>query len=135
MGNNVGIWLDSHRAVIISLVNGEPHIKEVHNNLESYQNTKGSRSSSPWGPQDVGSGTNELERTKHQMKIYFDAIIDHVKNAKAVMVFGPAEAKVHFEKEFLKHKDIAGKLLAVETSDKMTDNQMTTHVREFYKNL
>jgi hypothetical protein len=133
MGNKIGIWMDSRTAVIVSLINGEAHIKEVHNNLDAYQHKEGSRGSAAWGPQDVGSEVKETERRKHQMKRYFDAIIEHVKNGEAIMVFGPAQTKDEFGKQWMQHQDLTGKLKAIETTDSMTPNQVIAHVKQFYR--
>ena len=132
MGNNVGIWLDSSRAIIVSLADGEAHVKEIDSNLEAYQRKRGYHGGTPYMVQDVGSETNEQERRRHQMKYYFDAIIDDIKNANAIMIFGPAGAKLEFEKELHRHNDLIPKLKAVETADKMTNNQVIAHVKEFY---
>ena len=47
---------------------------------------------------------------------------------------GPGEAKVEFQKAIKKSKDLHRRLLKVETTDKMTKNQMIAYVRKFYEN-
>jgi hypothetical protein len=46
---------------------------------------------------------------------------------------GPGEAKVEFQKAIQKSKDLQKRLLKVETTDKMTKNQMIAYVKKFYK--
>jgi hypothetical protein len=46
---------------------------------------------------------------------------------------GPGEAKLEVEKVIRKYKSLHNRILKVETTDKMTKNQMIADVRDFYK--
>ena len=44
-------------------------------------------------------------------------------DAESILVFGPGEAKGEFEKR-LAHKGLAGRVVGIETVDKMTEPQI-----------
>ena len=49
------------------------------------------------------------------------------------MLFGPAEMKTELEKMILKDNSLKDKLVAVQTADSMTENQLVAWVKEFYQ--
>jgi hypothetical protein len=59
-------------------------------------------------------------------------VIAAIHDAERVFIMGPGEAKYEFGKALQKHKDLRGRLLKIETADKMTNHQMAARVRQFY---
>jgi hypothetical protein len=49
-----------------------------------------------------------------------------------VLIFGPGEAKLELENEIRKSKELARKLVGVETADKMTERQIAAKVRRYF---
>jgi hypothetical protein len=66
--------------------------------------------------------------TRH-LNIYYDAVVAAVRDAEAIFIFGPGEAKVESKKRLLK-KNHAGQVMGVESADKMTDSQFALRVRK-----
>jgi hypothetical protein len=56
-----------------------------------------------------------------------------LKNADSILIIGPGEAKIEFEKTLKKNKSMQNRILKVEAADKMTKNQMIAYVRKFYQ--
>ena len=74
-----------------------------------------------------------LEREKHQLKAYFKEIASKMKDAKAIVIFGPAQTKEKLRKELQEnYKDLNTKVKAVKNADSMTDNQVKALVRDFF---
>jgi stalled ribosome rescue protein Dom34 len=73
------------------------------------------------------------DRFKQQLNKYYQQVLSALKNADAILLMGPGEAKIEFEKAVKKNKGMQNRILKVETADKMTKNQMLAHVREFYE--
>ena len=63
---------------------------------------------------------------------YYDKVIAELHQATSVLIFGPGEAKGEFKKR-METKGLSERVAGVETTDKMTDNQIAAKVREFYK--
>ena len=54
-----------------------------------------------------------------------------IRDADSIWIFGPGEAKVELEKR-LKQEDLGGRIVGVETVDKMTDHQIAAKVRDHF---
>jgi hypothetical protein len=65
---------------------------------------------------------------------YYDAVIAGIRGAEAILIFGPGEAKGELKKRLEKDK-LGGKIVGVETADKMTDHQIAAKVREHFANF
>jgi stalled ribosome rescue protein Dom34 len=119
MGSYV-IWLDSKESRIFELVPDGPKIKYIH--------AHGIRHKLP------AYGDHNSEH-HHGHDKFFKEIADSINDAKELIVLGPSEAKVHFKAYLEKHfaNTLAKKLVAVETVDHPTDNQILAHARRFFK--
>lgn len=130
---NLGIWLDKKNARIISLENEKEVMDTIVSEVEDYRIHGGSGTKFKGGPQDVVQDSKYLEREKHQLKAYFKEIASKMKDAKAIVIFGPAQTKEKLRKELQEnYKDLNVKVKAVKSADSMTDNQMKAFVRDFF---
>lgn len=130
---NIGIWLDKKKAHIVSIYNGKESLNTILSDVEDFHIHGGSGTRLKGGPQDVVQDSRYLEREKHQLKMYFDAIIDEIKNADEIVIFGPAETGEKFCKNLIeKHFDLSFKVKEVAKTDSMTKNQIKAWVKEFY---
>lgn len=130
---NLGIWLDKKNARIISLENEKEVMDTIVSEVEDYRIHGGSGTKFKGGPQDVVQDSKYLEREKHQLKAYFKEITSKMKDAKAIVIFGPAQTKEKFRKELQEnYKELNVKVKAVKSADSMTDNQMKAFVRDFF---
>ena len=130
MEKNIGIWLDSDKAYIIEKDAGQ--ITVVRSAVEHYHLHGGFVGASPYGEQDAISETTLDERKKHQLKGYFEAIMDLLVNTENIVVFGPGETKEAFLKAVKKNPLLEEKFCSIETADKLTENQMKEWVRKYY---
>lgn len=133
MEKNVGIWLDSEKAYIISLIDGREKLEKIESNVESRVRYKGEKKSfSRIGGQLVNPQKKKTKRKKQQLQSYFQNILNKTNDARNIYIFGPAEAKIGLTKEYKKHKRLQNKVLKVEISDNLTKNQMIAQVREVF---
>ena len=133
MEKNVGIWLDSEKAYIISLIDGREKLEKIESNVESRVRYEGEKKSfSRIGGQLVNPQKKKTKRKKQQLQNYFKSILKKTNDAGNIYIFGPAEAKIGLTKEYKKHKSLQNKVLKVENSDNLTKNQMIAQVREVF---
>lgn len=127
-----GIWIDRHKAHIITYADEQEIEQLIESDVEDYHVKGGSRSKTPWGPQDNVSDRKFLERRKQHLKNFFSEISKVIENSDAIAIYGPADTKTHF-KEDLKnnYKPIYEKVRIVKAQDSMTDNQFKALVRSF----
>ncbi|MCM2301590.1 MAG: hypothetical protein NDI80_03100 [Flavobacteriaceae bacterium] len=134
---NTGIWIDRHKAHIIS-IEDESEIKQtiIESDVEDFNVKGGSRSKTTWGSQDKVSERTYLERRKLQLKNYFHKIMDNINYSDAIAIYGPAYTKIHFKEEIKKNnKTIFEKIRIVKTEDSMTDNQFKALVKSFSNSI
>lgn len=128
---NIGVWLDKKKALIVSIENDMETVKIIHSDMDNY-NVKSSRHIG--GPKEIVKDVKYLEREKHQFKTYFKDITQEIKNADALVVFGPAETYEKFTKELEEnYKTISEKIKGIRKADSMTDNQVVAWVRDFFE--
>ncbi len=132
--NEIGVWLDKEKAFVIFKNDENVVLKTIKSNVENYRIGGGSGTRFKGGPQDVVQDSRYLEREKNQLKKYFKEIASNIKNAEAIVIFGPAETYRKFHKELqLQYKTIGAKVKAVKLADSMTENQVKALVKEFFE--
>jgi hypothetical protein len=76
------------------------------------------------------SDSRQKTLTGH-LNIYYDAVIATIRDAESIMLFGPGEAKGEL-KERLERSNLGGRIVSIETVDKMTDRQIKAKVRQYF---
>lgn len=134
MTKHIGLWIDHETALIIIISNSDQKIKKIESEVESHIKTLGgSRTASPYGPQDVATERKLERKRKQHLHQYYQKIIGVVKDADRIFIFGPGAAKSELEKEMKKSKELSLKIAGVEPADKMTDGQAIAKVRKFFE--
>lgn len=129
----IGIWLDKDNAYIISIENEKETFQTITSSVEHYNIGGGSGTRLKGGPQDVVQDSKYLEREKHQLKRYFDAIAEKIGDASALAIFGPADTNEEFSKVLHEnYKSLGDKIKEVKKVDYMTENQVKALVRDFF---
>lgn len=128
-----GIWLDFDKAYVYHLQKGQNDFRVIDSGVEHYNLVGGSRSVTPYGPQEAVSERKFLERKKHQTKDYYKRVSDHLKHSLEVVVMGPAEAKIGLSQYLATQPNRPFKLHQTITLDSMTENQLKAAIRDFYK--
>lgn len=132
--NNTGVWIDSKQAIIVTLVNGKEQQEKILSGIVGRERIAGDgKQYTRMGKQFFTFEKTEEEKRKHHLNDYFKNIIDKIKNADSIMVFGPAEAKLGLQKAILKKRELSPKLVMVDAEDHLTDNQITAKVKDFFK--
>jgi len=130
----IGVWLDKEKAHIICVDAEKSTMKTIQSNVENFNIHGGSGTRFKGGPQDVVQDSRYLEREKNQLKLYFKNVTLELKEAQAIVIFGPSKIKERFRKELQgKYKAVSAKIEAVKTADSMTNNQMKALVRDYFK--
>jgi len=131
---NTGVWLDKEKAIMVTVYNGEVSVNTLLSNVEHFHVHGGSGTRQKGGPQDVVQDSKYLEREKLQLKKYFKNLASEIKDADALVIFGPAEIKDKFMKELsTSYKDLSVKVKDVVKTDSMTTPQVKAWVKAFYK--
>ena len=129
-----GLWVDHEKAIIVSLIDGSHQVIHVESDVEGHFRLKGgSGSNAPWGIQGATSESKrELRYNKH-LNIYFQNIIDLLKDAKQIFIFGPGEAKYELKKKIEENNMFLNKISDIETTDKLTEPQIVAKVKKYFE--
>lgn len=76
--------------------------------------------------EDVGD-----RRYGNHLNGYYDGVVSLLRNAEAIWIFGPGEAKVELQKR-LELQDLGARIISIETVDKMTNRQIAAKVRDHF---
>jgi stalled ribosome rescue protein Dom34 len=82
--------------------------------------------------QSVSKEQTADERRKHQSHNFCQMVIKKAAKADSIFIFGPGEAKLELTKEIEKIKGQHDRIAAVETSDRLTENQIIAKVEAFF---
>lgn len=135
MKRQVGIWMNTDKAVLVSLLNGkEEKIQTIESEIESRpHNPRHVKPGARTGTVLVDMDKKMTQRKNHQMHDYFIRVMHSItSDTGEIFVFGPATTKKHFEKELRKHPEHGSKKLKVETADKMTQPQMVARIKQHF---
>jgi len=142
VSQDIGIWLDHEKAFVATIDKDDLKLsREIKENITRIESevekhlrlSGGSRSrKTPYGPQDIAAEGKMDARRRNQLDDYYERIIQAVQNAKKILIFGPGNAKKELEKKIKKSKEMAPKVLPLETTDKMTERQILAKTRKFF---
>jgi hypothetical protein len=128
----VGLWIDHRKAVIVVISDAEEAIKVIISQVEKQRGrVGGTRSTTPYESQQVPADDSRQRRFTGHLNVYYDAVIACIRDADAIAIFGPGEAKGELQKR-LDQNNLGGRIVAVETVDKMTDPQIMARVRQYF---
>lgn len=131
MDRNVGLWIDHKQAYAIWYEDGK--IEVIPSNIEPPAHASGG---TQLGGKLNQKGDVELhhnDRFRLQLNKYYRHVMSALKDADTILIMGPGQAKLEFEKVVRKNKSMQRRVLKVATADKMTRNQMIAYVRDFYQ--
>ena len=133
VGKFVGLWIDHRKAVVVCIEGHNEIVEHIESRAEGHFRLKGgSRSCIRYGPQEVVSESRRENRVNQQFRRYYLKVVKALCCANAVFIFGPGEAKLELKREITKSKKLTSKIIGIETTDKMTDNQIVAKVREVF---
>lgn len=134
MDRLIGIWLDHEKASIVTIANGITTISHLNAEIENNNHFLhgASASATHFGHQEVTLERKIERRHKEHLHHYYQSIIHQIRDGKKIFIFGPGKAKIELEKEIKRTNDLATKIIAVESADKMTDHQIVAKVKNVF---
>ena len=132
MKSAAGLWIDHSQASIVMLSADGEKIEHVESDMEKHVRFSGDSHFD-------GAGTSTAEdqqdrRFGNHLNQYYDKVITVIREADAILIFGPGEAKGELQQR-LEREDLGGRIVGVEAADKMTDHQITAKVRQHFGKL
>jgi hypothetical protein len=140
----IGLWIDHRRAVIVTVdgkdersgkngtndkneENAVVAIEEVVSGMEKHV-----RYSSGAHMQEDTAEDQQDKRFNGHLNKYYEEVAGHLRNAAAILILGPGEAKGELQK-LLTHQGKGDVIVGVQAADKMTDHQIAVLVRQHFR--
>jgi len=124
MKREVGLWIDHRKAVIVSVTDKGEETSLIESDMEKHVRHSGAA-------QEDSAEDQRDDRFTGHLNQYYDHVISRIRDAESILIFGPGEAKVELEKR-LERESLSGRVVGVETVDKMTDRQIAARVRQHF---
>jgi hypothetical protein len=133
MGTKVGLWIDHKKALIVAVTDKGEEIRLIISKVEKQPGRSGGmRSTTPYEAQQVPADDSRERKFTGHLNIYYNAVIASIRDAESILILGPGEAKGELKKRLLRNK-LGGRIVGIETIDKMTDRQIAAKVRRYFK--
>ena len=132
MRTSVGLWIDHRKAFIVAVYpTGEATSLVISRVDKQLGRPLGVRSTTSFESQLVKADDRQERRLTRLYDFYYDAVIASIRGAESILILGPGEAKGELQQR-LKKDRLGGRVVGVETADKMTDRQIEARVRGFF---
>ena len=133
MKSAAGLWIDHRKAVIVVVTDKGDETKLIISKVEKQLRRSGdSPLKGPYEAQQVPLDDSRQREFTGHLNIYYDAVIACIRDTEAILIFGPGEAKGELKKRLVKNK-LGGRIVGVESVDKMTDRQIAAKVRQRFR--
>jgi uncharacterized protein YunC (DUF1805 family) len=130
MKKMVGLWIDHRKATIVAVTDKGEEIGLVISNVERQLRRSGdSPLEGPYEAQLVPADDSRQRSFTGHLNVYYDTVIASIRDAEAILIFGPGQAKDEL-KARLEKDNLGGRIVGVETVDKMTNRQIAARVRQ-----
>ncbi len=127
---NVGLWIDHQKAVIVAVDGQAAEFSLTFSRAEKQLRRAGdSPMKGAFEAQKVPRDIVRERIKQAHLSAYYDGIIAAIRDADAILILGPGEAKGELKKRLQKNK-LGKKIVGVEAADKMTNGQIAARVRK-----
>lgn len=129
---NAGVWIDHHKAVVVLLTDEGTDVLQIMSDRDTPARTAdGAEVKHSYTPNDFVAEDKRERKAMNVLNKYYDEVIARLHEADAILVLGPGEAKGELVKR-LKGKKLRGHVAEIETTDKLTDHQISAYVRQHF---
>jgi hypothetical protein len=132
MKTKVGLWIDHRQAIVVTITEKGEEIGLIISEVEKQPRRSGdSPMKGSYDSFQVPADDSLQRAFSGHLNIYYDAVIASIRNAESILIFGPGEAKDEL-KQRLEENNLGGRVVGIETVDKMTDRQIAAKIREHF---
>ena len=133
MKPKIGLWVDHRKALVLILREKEEEFFTLESQVETQPRRTGDHPmEGSFEAHQVPGDDQQQKALSGNLAIYYDRIIARIRDAQEVFIFGPSEAKGELKKR-LELRSLGQLLSPMETTDKMTDNQVKEKVRDHFR--
>jgi hypothetical protein len=133
MTGRVGIWIDQQNAIAVSITdNGQEVLHFAAGDPKPFPATKETVATHSYRPNDFRPEDRIERKEEAARKKMYDAVIASFPELQALLILGPGEAKKEFARHIATQKRLSNVIVEIETSDKMSEPQLVSLVRQHF---
>ncbi len=130
MKGPVGVWIDHRKAMIVALSEKGEKTETIPSNVERQQRRAGdSPLRGSYEPIEVPADDKRQRALTGHLNVYYETVITRIRDAESILILGPGEAKNELKARLEKDR-LAGRIIGLETADKMTAREISLRVQE-----
>lgn len=117
------MWINRNKAVIVSIANNTEARRIITSDMEHYV---------LYSDVVPGDGSPENVRDRrfwNHLGEYYEKIVDHIRDANEIQIFGPEVAKYELQKH-LEDDGLATLIVSMEEVERMSDLEIATKVQK-----
>ena len=132
MRKQVGLWIDHRKAIVVVITDKGEETGVIISKVDKQLRRSGDSplKGSYEALQVPANDSRERAFTGH-LNAYYDAVIAYIRDADSILILGPGEAKAELKKR-LEGDNLGGRVVGIETVDKMTERQIAAKVRQHF---
>lgn len=133
METKMGVWIDHRKAVVVDLAEKGQVIRTVLSGVEKQLRRSGdSPMTGRYEAQQVPADDSRQAALTGELNNYYDQVILSMRNACAIFICGPGEAKGELQSR-IEQGPLSGRITGFETADAMTDRQIATRIAGYFQ--
>ena len=125
MNAQLGIWIDSKKAIVVSVTRDHSVLTRLRSSLRSHGRYHGAH--------DSGGERKYEARHEQAMAHYLDAVARHVERGDEVLILGPGETRRALARRIGQIKSLTGVTTKAVAADKISDANLVTTIRKRYR--
>lgn len=125
MSKKVGLWIDRKKAVIVSIAHSIEAKRIITSDMDHYV---------LYSTVVPGDGAPEEPRDRRYWKHlneYYEKIIEHIRDANEIQIFGPEIAKYELQTR-LENEGLADHIISFEDAGPLTNLQIAAKVQKLF---
>lgn len=132
MSNKIGLWIDHRKAIIVAVTEKGEETIEIASDAEKQLRRAGDLPlEGAYESRQMPADDKRQRAFTGQLNTYYDAVIEEIRDAGSMLIFGPGEAKNEL-KERLVENNLSEHIVGIETVDKMTNPQIAAKTRKYF---
>jgi len=132
MTSKIGVWIDHREAIVVKLSDSGEETVHIQSGAESQLRRSSDHTTGTFEPLQVPSDDTRERKFTAELNTFYDEVIAQLRDAGAILIIGPGEAKTELKNRMgLKHP-VAGNIV-VEAADSMTKAQVVSRVRKHFQ--
>jgi len=134
MKKGTGLWIDHNKAIVVKIAgkNENEDTELITSEVEKQlRRTGDSILKGKFESRLVQADDSQQKALTGHLNIYYDEIIEFIRDAESIFIFGPGEAKGELKKR-LEEKNLGNLIADVQVADNMTEGQIEAKVRKYF---